>query len=232
MTYFTFSQMVDGMVSELKRPDLSSEIATYVNQTVREMHFTEDRNAALFFRENFNELLLTSNLESGLVWEIPSPTVFQKLTGVQYLNVFDDDGQPVWPRETTPGRHLQGMTQFFYRVGSTYVFSGYGGLNSQIALGWYEFPRSLKYKTVAARPASFDIESGWTYDPSITTPEQQEAARILSTNWIIQRWNDVVEEGVRAKVYKRVGDTERARTCYSLYQSLRHGFWTSETAEF
>lgn len=229
--YFTFSQMVDGMVSEVKRPDLTSEIATYINQTVREMHFTSDRNASVFFRDNFQEELVTSNLETGFTWEIPGMTNFQKLTGVQYLNVFDDDGDYVWPKETTPGRHLKGMTRFFYRVGGTYVFSGYGGLNAQIALGWYEYPRSLKYKAAAVRPASFDIESGWTYDPSITTPEAEEAARILSTNWIIQRWNDVVEEGVRAKVYKRVGDTERGRTCYSLYQALRNGFWTSETVE-
>ena len=44
----TFSQLVDSVVSETKRPDLVSEIATYLNQTIREVHFSADRNAALF----------------------------------------------------------------------------------------------------------------------------------------------------------------------------------------
>lgn len=229
--FFTFSQLVDGMASETKRPDLVSEITAYVNQTIRETHFTQDRNAAIFYRENFTELQLTPNTASGFAWDIPSPTTFQKMAAVNYPFVFDDDSKPTWARETTPGRHLNGMENFYYRAGGRFVFSGYGGVNAPINIGWYEFPRSLKYKLPAARPATFDIESGWTYDPAVNTPELEEAARSLVTNWLILRWNDVIEEGVRAKVYKRLGDTERARTAYSLYGSLRTGLWTSETAE-
>jgi hypothetical protein len=65
---FTFSQMVDDIVSEVKRPDLTSEIARYVNQTIRECHFSTDRQAAVFFSDNFNEVLLTADVEEGFSW--------------------------------------------------------------------------------------------------------------------------------------------------------------------
>lgn len=228
---FTFSQLVDDMVSETKRPDLVSEIARYVNQTARECHFSPDRNAAILYQENFQEELVTTAAESGETWEIPSPTRFQKMAAVRYPNVYDQDGNPVWAKETTPGRHLNDLDHFFYRVGSTFVFSGYGGLGATIALGWYEFPQSLTYKSAAARPASYDPESGWTYADAVNTPELEAAARLVTTNWLLMRWSDVISEGVRAKIYKRLSDTERARTSYSMYGSLRQGLWTSETAE-
>lgn len=226
----TFSQLIDSVVSETKRPDLVSEIASYLNQTIREVHFTPDRNAALFFSENFNEALLTATSESGYSWDIPNPGTFQKMVGVKYPTIYDRRGNDVWASETTPGRHLSALDYYFYRVGGTFVFSGYGGVDSQIALAWYAYPASLKYKTAIQRPAEYDVETGWSYAEGVDTEELQAAARSLVTNWLLLRWADVLMEGVRAKIYKRLSDTERARTCYSLYGSLRQGLWTSETA--
>lgn len=226
----TFSQLVDAMVAETKRSDLVSEITSYLNQTIREVHFTSDRNAALFYSENFREALLTANVESGFGWAIPKPTVFQKMQVVQYSTIVDRQRNPVYAVETTPGRHLSGIEVFFYRAGGTFVFSGYGGNTSQIAIGYYEFPPSLLYKTPLQRPATYDPETGWTYAAGVNTPELQLAAQELTTNWLLMRWKDVIAEGVRAKVYKRVADPDRARTSYSMFGSLRQGLWTSETA--
>jgi hypothetical protein len=228
---FTFSQMVDEIVSEVKRPDLTSEIARYVNQTIRECHFSTDRQAAVFFRDNFNELLLTADVEDGFSWAMPNPTTFQKMAGVKYPGRYDMSGNPQWATETTPGRHLNGMTNYFYQVGQEFVFSGYGGVDAYIALGYFAFPASLKYYTEANRPAEYDPVDGWTYHASVITPEDQEAARLVVTNWLLMRWSDVVSEGVRAKLFKRVSDTERARNCYSLYGQLRQGLITSEVAD-
>lgn len=229
---YTFSQMVDEMVSETKRPDLVSEISRYVNQTIREVHFTPDRNAALNFEENFREQQVNCTVESGQTWAIANPTIFQAMQGVLYPDVFDRNGRQVWADHTTPGRHLASLDHFYYRVGGTFTFAGYGGVGAVIALAYYEFPNGLKYKTEAQRPAWYDVESGWSYAPGVDTPELQEAARDLVTNWLLTRWSDVISEGARAKLYKRLSDTERARTCYSLYGSLRQGLWTSETAQF
>lgn len=225
----TFSQLVDDMISELKRPDLKTEIASYVNQTIRELHFTGDRNAIVLFQDNFREEVLVATEESVHSWEIPNPQVFQQLSAVKYLTVSTRLGQDIWPEATTPGRHLANKVNYYYRVGQTYVFAGFGGINGQIAIGYFEYPRSLKYKEIASRSATYDEDSGWAYADAVNTPELQEAARELSSNWILLRWKVLVEEGVRAKVYKRLSDTERARTAYSMYGSLRQGFWTAET---
>jgi len=227
---FTHSQLVDDIVSETKRPDLVSEISRYVNQTVRECHFSTDRQAATFYRDNFKEVLLTANVESGFTWSIPNPTTFQKMAGVKYPALYDSCGDVVWAKETTPGRHLNDLVHYFYQVGQTYAFSGYGGVGAAIAVGYFAFPTSLLYKTAENRAAEYNPETGWTYHSSIVTDEDKEAARLISTNWLLQRWSDVVSEGVRAKVYKRVSDTERARNSYSLYGQLRQGLLTSEVA--
>ncbi len=228
---FTFSQLVDELVSEVKRPDLISDIARYLNQTIRECHFSPDRNAAIFFKENFSESLVTATAEESFSWAQPNPTTFQKLTSVKYVSQTDRLGKSVWPRETIPGRHLNDLDYYYYQVGPSFVFGGYGGLSAQIALGWFEFPASLVYKSVATRPAQYDAETGWTYHVDIVTDEDKEAARLVTSNWLLLRWNTVVAEGLRAKVYKRAADTERARTAYSLYAQLRQGLVTSEQAD-
>ena len=223
--------MVDDIVSEVKRPDLTSEISRYVNQTIRECHFSTDRQAAIFYRDNFNELLLTATSESGQTWTMPNPTTFQKMAGVKYPGQYDSNGKPIWATETVPGRHLNQMCHYYYQVGADFVFSGYGGINGQIAMGYFAFPASLKYKSVATRPAWYDPETGWHYHEDIITDEDKAAARLVCANWLLLRWSDVVSEGVRAKVFKRVSDTERARNCYSLYGQLRQGLMTSEVAD-
>lgn len=227
---FTFSQMVDEMVSETKRPDLASEIARYVNQTIREVHFDPERNAALFFPENLREKQIVATSEYGQVWEIPNPQSFQQMLGVMLPAIQDRNGKAIWSKETSPGRHLGDLDYFHYRVGGSYVFSGYGGIGGIISLAYYEFPRSLKYYSEATRPAQYDMENGWSYADGVNTPELEEAARVLTSNWLLLRWSDVISEGVRAKLYKRISDTERARVCYSMYKGLCKGLWTSETA--
>lgn len=227
---FTLSQLVDELVEETKRPDLLVDITRFVNQTVRELHFTQDRRAALLFKANFRELQLQADVDSGFSWDVPNPTTFQILAAVQYLSVYDSAGNAVWSVEKTPGPTTSSKDYWHYRVGDSFVFSGYGVTGNYINLGYYEFPKSLKYyPDDDTRPAQYDIESGWTYPAGAATDEAQLAARENSTNWLILRWNDIVSEGVRAKIYKRISDTERARTCYSMYESLRQGMWTSET---
>jgi len=227
---FTFSQMVDAMVSEVKRPDLTSEIARYVNQTIRECHFDPERNAAQFYKMNARESQLTATTESGFTWRLPHPTRFQKLSAVQFPTQYDYNGESVWAAETTPGPHLRGLEHYFYQVGGSFVFSGYGGVGGLINLFYFVYPASLPYFPKNCRPMEFDEYGGRVYGEDWDCDSSRDDADCLSTNWLLELWGDVVSEGVRAKIYKRVSDTERARTCYSLYAQLRKGLVTSEVA--
>lgn len=227
---FTFSQMVDEIVSEVKRPDLTSDISRYLNQTIRECHFDPVTNAVQFYKRNGREVTLTTTSAESQVWSMPNPTNFQKLAAVQYPNQFDSTGKSIWPPETTPGRHLQDMTSFFYQAGNSYVFSGFGGTGARINLFYFAFPASLPYFPVSCRPMKYDELGGKLYATDWIHEHSHEDADCLTTNWLLEAWHSVVSEGVRAKVYKRVSDTERARTCYSLYAQLRRGLVTSEVS--
>lgn len=225
----TASQLVDDVVRETRRPDMLSDILDYLNQTIRELHFTPDNGNAIKYDENFRELLLTVNAETGFSWTVPNPALFQEMGAVKYPSVYSRDGD-VYARKMTPGRALNRVDYYYYRIGSTFVFSGYGGTNAQIALAYYEYPRSLRYYASADRPAVWDVEAmDFTYKDSFNTSDELRLdARNFTSNWLLIRWRDVVVEGVKAKVYKRLADDTRARTSYSLYGQLRNGIFTSE----
>ena len=227
----TFSQLVDSVILETKRPDLKTEITSYLNQTIREAHFTPDRGNVIHYVDNLQEELLTADVATGFQWAIPNPTRFQAPLAAKYNGVWDRLGNPVWAVQMPPGRTMNDTDWFYYRVAGTFVFSGYGEIGATIAWSWYEYPPSLKYKALADRPAQWDDESGWTYAAGIDTEEEELAAQALVTNWMLMRWKDVLQEGLRAKVYKRLSDDVRGRTCYSLYQTLRQGLFTSEQAD-
>lgn len=226
----TFSQLVDTMVGETKRPDLKREIAAYLNQTMRELHFEPERNNAVLYSENYREAALTASTETGFGWTAPNPTTFQAPNAAQFVNVVRD-GEPVWGVPVTPGAGMRGRPYNFYRAGTQVFFSGYGGLNAVINWSWYEYVPSLVYYDMAARPGTFDpATQSWTYAPAFDTDAaSRQLAQDMTTNWMLMRWQEVIEEGLRAKIYKRVGDDQRARTSYSLYQSLRKGLVMAES---
>ena len=124
-----------------------------------------------------------------------------------------------------------GDTQEFayQKVGDRVIFRGYGGTNGVISISYYQYPKALKYYALALRPASWDEESGYTYlDTYDVDDTTRDNARALTTNWLLERWDMVLSEGLRAKVYKRLGDENRARLCYSSYMQLRTGLINSE----
>lgn len=233
----TFSQIVDELLLETKRPDLATEIGAYVNQTVRELHFRPDTGSAMLFRENLTELSVTADVETGFTWDAPSPATFQAMYGVRYATRIDRQGNDVWAHEVVPNRALVDDDTYYYRMGSTFVFADYGGADAQIDLAYYSYPSRLKYKAAGARPATWDDEDGWSYYTVglvnyDLNDETRETARSLTSNWLLLRWHDLVLEGAKAKIYKRVSDEVRGKLSYSLYNTLRQGFWTSEVAEF
>lgn len=227
----TFSQLVDSMVRETRRPDMIHDVSTYLNQTLREVHFRPDTNAAIVFAENLREDQLTADRDTGFSWMQPDPPVFQTLAAVRFDSIAARDDSTRWIPERTPGLGMIDQPRFYYRIGAGYTFAGYGGIGALISIAWFEYTRRLKYYTPANRPAWIDPDSGlWVYATAYDVDEVTRLnARNLVTNWLLTRWEDVLSEGMRAKIYKRLSDTERSRTAYSAYGSLRGGLVTSES---
>ena len=225
----TFSQLVDKMILETRRPDLVTDIQSYVNQTLRELHFHPETNGAILYHDNMVEMSLVADSETGFFWTIPDPTRFQAMQAVRYEGVLDEQGNPIYVHERKPGRAIAGLERFYYRAAGYFTFAGYPGIDGEISIAFYQFVPAHKYKTTTNREATYDIEDGWSYLTAVTD-EEKLAAEALVSNWLLLRWPTVVEEGVKAKVYKRVGDEMRGRTSYSLYAQLRKGLYTSEAA--
>jgi hypothetical protein len=227
----TFSQLIDNVLLETSRLDLLPHAISYLRQTIRECHLDPERNTAIFLWPNYAEDQVTADEESAYSWPIPDTTRFQGLQMVKYDSVFED-GYNVYALPMVPGRAGNDQRRVYQQVGDQVIFRGYGGVGGIISLAYFEYPRSLKYYAEALRPATWDEESGYTYLPAYDLDDDtREAARGLTVNWLLERWDMVLEEGLRAKLYKRLSDTERARTCYSLYMSLRLGLQNSEQAD-
>lgn len=231
----TFSQLVDRMVSETKRPDLRAEIVGYLNQTIRELHFEPSRGNVTFYNDNYREESLTVDAADRFSWQVPNPGLFQGMAAVRFDSMFDRSGKRIYAQPLTPGPRMEQTDYFYYRAGGTFVFGGligYGAIGSTISIAYYEYPPTLKYYALVNRPASYDPVTGWTYSNTYDDNDDlKEQARILTSNWILMRWEAVLEEGLRAKIYKRLSDDIRQRTSYSLYMQLRQGLFTSEVAD-
>lgn len=228
----TFSQLVDKMVAETKRPDMATEMATYLNQTLRELHMEPSRGNAIFFKDNRLESQLTATADTGFYWDLPSISTWQGMEAVQYPNAPTRACEPIYAREMAPGKAMNRLDHFWYRAGPRVFFNCYGGINALINLSYYQYTKSLTYYISGSRPAIYDESTGWTYADAYNTSDAQRAlAQAMTTNWLLLRWPMVIEEGLRAKVYKRLSDTDRSRTSYSMYQTLRQGLYSAEVGD-
>lgn len=216
------------MVRETRRRDLLPEICDYLNQSIRELHFDPVNNGAVLYAENRKEALLTASTELSYIWDIPNPATFQVEEAFEYQTIRTRLDERIFASMCPPGRALPGYDFPYYRAGSSFVFMNYGGVGGKIAASYFEYPNRLVYYPEADRPATYDPTVGWEYEESFNTPELEAQARLLTSNWLLIRWDTVLEEALRAKVYKRVSDDTRSRTAYSLYTSLRIGLMTSE----
>lgn len=231
----TFSQLVDKMVLETRRPDMRTEFCTFLNQTIREVHFEPSRGNVVFFNDNYKEARITVDADSRMLWQIPVVANFQGMAAVRFDNQFTRRGEQIYAKLVPPGPMLESSDYYYYRAGTTFVFGGrigYGPIGSTISLAWYEYPRALVYYPAGKRPAEYDLEYGFKYnDEMVVDPNDRVEAENMVTNWLLLRWFTVIEEGLRAKIYKRLSDDNRQRTSYSLYMQLRQGLYTSEVAD-
>src|SRR4051812_37916301 len=107
----TFSQLVDEMVVETRRPDLRSEIAVYLNQTIREVHFEPGKGNVVHYAENRKEDQITATSDSGQLWDLPSPQNFQGIEAVRFPDAVC--GRMQYAKEARPGPSLVSIP-FFY----------------------------------------------------------------------------------------------------------------------
>lgn len=227
----TFSQVVDELVLESLRPELKTFIGNSINQVIRELHAAPKQGGAILFNSNLVEVQITTTVEQGHEWEITNPQLFQRMGAVRF-DVFGT-GKDAFAKERTPASmYIEDYRdKLYYRTGQSYSFVNYGGLGATISLAYFEFPRRLTYYESNVRPAVWNpVTDAWAY---LAEYDVSDAARLnalrLTTNWVLQRWLDLVMQGVRAKIFARIGDEARAPIAYSNFESMRQDMISSET---
>lgn len=221
----TFSQMIDELAIELLRPDLKVTMEAYANQTMREMHSRTDTRNGIFFDENRKEVQFMVVDANPCLWSIP---VVQRFQGLEAAYCPDVD---VYFMTRTPSRAFK-VTDvpfaeyYMYRTGPQFAFNGIqAGMN--LKLSYFEYVPNLYYKMPANRVVTFSKDlDAYVRTSGGGTPTDSEMAS--ETNWMLQRWDSVIREGVRAKIYKRLSDDSRMRTAYSAYNDGRLSLIQSE----
>lgn len=228
----TFSQLVDRIAKELVRPDLVEMLPGYLNQTIRELFTHGQTGRPVFFDAARHEDLLAvdslTDVTESFVWEIPRPTRFQAMESV-YYNRFQKYVYKKDPRVAlVRNDFLVDARLFWYRVAQAVVFSSPGRIGDTIRVSWFEFPRHLAYQPEDQRPFIYD-EVNDRYLVADGTPDP-EAAKDAATNWILEKHEELLAEGLRAKAYKRMSD-DRQKTHYSQYETSRLGVQESEALD-
>lgn len=229
----TFSQVVDELVTEHLRPDLRTSIAAYLNATIREVHMREQGGTPIYYESNRLEDTGTIAALPAL-WDIPSVPRFQVLETL----FFPDYGE--YAKKRAPARvHLtqfNGSPFYWYRTGSAIAMSGIL-VGQDFNISWFEFPKTLLYYVSGQRPMTWSEETELpTYHTVGATDYNLNAASraladSLTTNWLILRWKEMLKQGVRNKIFVRLGEETRARASYSIYSGLRGQCMASESME-
>jgi hypothetical protein len=173
--------------------------------------------------------LETITTEGTWLWTIPSSSRFQGLEAL-FIDELGIYVPPRNPRVALEASFEPNAGVYRYRSGPTIAVQG-------VAVGWtarisyHLYPRTFLYKPASgtgARQIVYDVdtESYTLVGGGVPTEEQLD----LETHWLLDRWADTIKEGLRAKLWKRLGDMERTRIAFSAFESMRTAVWNSEPA--
>lgn len=215
-----FSEAVDDVIRQTQRPSRRSEIATFVNGTIRECN-----SLSFFLRQMIEDQLTTT--AAPFIWVKPSK--FHQFRTVEYP-VQTSIVSSIFPKLILPGINLIDAVYYYYFSGDSIIFAGLES-GALINVAFFEYFKRLKdYPVVADRPAVWDFETEIftyhaTYDIDATT---RTNARDLTSNWLLQYWNHLIVEGAKAKLYLTTKDVDRSKPSFSLYKSYQNDLLAME----
>ena len=225
----TFSQMVDNIVTETLRPDLRATIASYLNQTLRECNFKAGNSAPVYFDANRVETSEVTTADGTFVWTIPNAARFAAMDAI-YISELG-----IYVKEKTPRTAFEiGLNSsdeyYWYRSGRDIAIAG---LKSgwTIKFSYWLYPQPFAYVAASARTVIYNESTG-EYETAVAgvgdggTPTQAQLDSV--TMWLLERWPDLLREGLRSKIWRRLADESRARMAYSAYNENKTMLWLGE----
>lgn len=216
--YGTFSSLVDAAMRRTGRPGMSMDVTIYARAAIRECQ----------------RLVRSSNDLQEAEWVVDAspyisqkPANFREIVYAELPGRLTSHGVPVEVVQVQPGRKQANFGAYYYVAGNSLAFSSveYGALINVAYLTWTQ---ALAYHALETdRPARYDVDTDtWLY-ASATTPEEEEAARALTQNWLLESWFELLLQGVCAKIWTGLAD-DRARAAYAGYKQLQNDLTLSD----
>lgn len=222
----TFSQLVDDIAAESRRPDRLSVIADRLNATIQECHWDDQRRTVLYDRNMVEDEIEITDATAHQ-WLIPQN--FMRMQTAWYPTVYDWDNNIVHPKFLRPGIAMRSENWYYYLSGDRYIFKNPGSVGESIGVAYFIFLPKLAYYAAAARPATYAIGSGWTYHEDYDADDdERETARGLVSNWMLLNYSETLRQGTLAKLWAGLGDQTRGSAAFSQYERLRTGLFTTE----
>ena len=147
------------------------------------------------------------------VW--PTPRTFRQMQAVRY------DGH-CYAMHQQPNRNQNQYCEYWYKLGGHHVFVGW---KEVVDLFYISYPPHFKYFTPTERPAVLDRGTGqFMYraglGPHVSSLGNATTHDMLERqvyDWMLDRWQSLVVDGVLTKLYVALGD-ERAAQHNAMYQ--------------
>lgn len=215
-----FSELVDAVKLQTSKLKRQSDIISYANSTIQESALLKT-----FYRDMTEEQLVTT--AEPHIWTFPN-----NFRGIQAaklpIDINNGRGEPIYFKSSVPGKRQRELDYFYYASMNYVVFSG-ASSGATIDLAWYGYPWPLQYYEVGSRPAVYDPEAEikgtepWTYLPEYDDSDaNREIARNLVSNWLLLRWNNLVLEGTKAKLFRTQSeDNFKSTSTYSEYKDMQ-----------
>ncbi len=214
-----FSELVDTIIQRTGQGAArkQADIVAYANSTLRELIMK-----ALFHRDFYED----SETATAQPHVMQKPTRFRQMRAVKYQT------SGIYPKFCFPGVDLAKYDYSWYAADTYFVFAGME-VDETIALAYYRYPRRFTYYVAAERPATYsELTESWSYLAAYDTNDTVRAtARDLVGHWLLQYWNEVVQEGTMAKILKNVNDQQRASNSFALFKDLQGDILKAESYE-
>jgi hypothetical protein len=225
----SFSSLIDEAILATGKPGSLINAVQYARLTVREC-----QSFGLFARDLVeDQVLIAADDDIPFTWD--RPTNFRRIRTVKYTNAC------YYPKLRLPGKIQHGEDRYFYAADDYFVFAG-AGAGETLGLAYYKWLKGLSYYAqlgaittqfpggpYAIRPAYYDTnEEEWYYlnadeTAYVTTlgdAAEELARRLLTTNWLVTEWRDLILSGIKAKIWNNTGDP-RGAVEYSAYKQTQ-----------
>lgn len=223
----SFSSLIDAAVLATGKPGSLISITQYANAVIREC-----QALGLFAQDMLeNTLVVPDNQTTVYTWT--RPAFFRSLRTVKYAVA------NVYPKFIKPGRKALDEDFFYYAADQYFVFSGAkAGENINTATYYWSTPLAYYARNgvvttsfpggpYATRPAYYDIAAGvwyyWTgsvYALTTGVTATDTAYRLLTMNWLVDQWWDLILAGTKAMQFNAAGDP-RAGAQFSNYKNMQ-----------